>query len=256
MANENGTWIMKGLAWNDPYRIRTWKELINWVNEVGFLPLFANEIEGFSAEEHTSPDYWWTGDAEQDPWEWREIIARSKEVAYGKFFGSKAGFISKEWLPYFANYRRNGYDFDSRYADGLANLREKIIMDFYLGECSRGEMLWKQDEILSTDLKKMAGFGKGGLKNYPGIITGLQMQLYLVITDFRRRKNKKGDEYGMSVSVMFPPETVWGYDLVTSAYDEDPIQSWQKIYDHVKNLYPSADDGAIIGLIGKRPKSD
>lgn len=49
MANENGTWIMKGLAWNDPYRIRTWQELVNWVNEVGFLPLFANEIEGFSA---------------------------------------------------------------------------------------------------------------------------------------------------------------------------------------------------------------
>lgn len=167
MANENGTWIMKGLAWNNPYRIRTWQELVNWVNEVGFLPLFANEIEGFSAEEHTSPDYWWTGDTEQDPWEWREIIACSKEVAYGKFFGSKAGFISKEWLPYFANYRRNGYDFDSRYADGLANLREKIIMDFYLGEDSRGEMLWKQDEILSTDLKKMAGFGKGGLKTIP-----------------------------------------------------------------------------------------
>ena len=81
------------------------------------------------------------------------------------------------------------------------------------------------------------------------------MQFYLVITDFRRRKNKKGDEYGMSVSVMFPPETVWGYDLVTSAYDEDPIQSWQKIYDHVKNLYPNADDDAITGLIGKRTKS-
>lgn len=129
-------------------------------------------------------------------------------------------------------------------------------MDFYIGEDGRGEMLWKQDEILSTDLKKMAGFGKGGLKNYPGIITGLQMQLYLVITDFRRRKNKKGDEYGMSVSVMFPPEAVWGYDLVTSAYSEDPIQSWQKVYDHVKNLYPNADDGAIIGLIGKKPKSD
>lgn len=38
MANENVTWIMKGLAWNDPYRIRTWQELVNWVNEVGFLP--------------------------------------------------------------------------------------------------------------------------------------------------------------------------------------------------------------------------
>lgn len=38
-------------------------------------------------------------------------------------------------------------------------------MDYYIGEDSNGDMVWKQDEILSTELKKMAGFGKGGLKN-------------------------------------------------------------------------------------------
>ena len=48
MSVENGEWIMRGLSWNDPYRIRSWRELINWVNEVGFLPLFGNEIKGFS----------------------------------------------------------------------------------------------------------------------------------------------------------------------------------------------------------------
>lgn len=254
MENVNGNWIMRGLAWDDPYRIRTWQELVRWVNEIGFLPFFANDVTGFSAEEHVSPDFWWTGDKAQDPWEWREIIAASHEVAYGKFFGGKAGFISKAWLPYFANARRNGYDFDSRYEDGLATFREKVIMDYYIGEDSDGEILWKQDDILSTDLKKMAGFGKGGLKNYPGILTGLQMQLYLVITDFRRRKNKKGAEYGMSVSVMFPPETIWGYDLVTAAYAEDPSQSWQRIMDRVMELYPEADKTAVIGLIGKKPE--
>ena len=57
MANEGGEWIMKGLDWNDPYRIRTWRELINWINEVGFLPLFANEAAGFSAEAPASTIY-------------------------------------------------------------------------------------------------------------------------------------------------------------------------------------------------------
>lgn len=84
--------------------------MISLINETGFLPLFKNEIEGFSAEEHTSSLYWWTGDKEQDPWEWREIIAGTGEVAYGKFFGRKSGFISREWLPVFANFRRDGYD--------------------------------------------------------------------------------------------------------------------------------------------------
>ena len=254
MANENGEWIMRGLDWNNPYRIRTWKELISWINEVGFLPLFANEVEDFSAEEHVSPNFWWTGDPQEDPWEWREIIARSREVAYGKFFDKKAGFISKEWLPYFANYRRDGYDFDARYADGLASRREKKIMDFFTAEDADGDIVWKENEILSTDLKKAAGFGKGGEKNYPGIVTGLQMNLYLVITDFRRRTNKRGEEYGMAVSVMFPPETVWGYELVTAAYQEKPRDSGKRIVGRVKELYPNADETDIIRLIGKEPR--
>ena len=37
MANENGEWIMRGMDWNDPYRIRSWKELVAWINEIGFL---------------------------------------------------------------------------------------------------------------------------------------------------------------------------------------------------------------------------
>ena len=226
---------------------------INLINEIGFLPLFANEIEGFSAEEHVSSDFWWTEDPDQDPWVWREIIARSREVAYGKFFDKKAGFISKQWLPYFANFRRDGYDFDARWEDGRANRREKKIMDFYISEDDDGDTLWKEDEILSTELKKRAGFGKGGEKNYPGIITGLQMQMYLVITDFRRRVNKRGEEYGMGVFVMFPPETVWGYDTVTAAYPESPHDSWERIINRVKELYPRADEKAIIKMIGKEP---
>ena len=254
MASENGEWIMRGMDWNDPYRIRTWKELVKWIKEVGFLPLFANEVKGFSAEEHVSPNFWWTGDREQDPWEWREIIAASHEVAYGKFFGRKAGFISLEWLPYFANSRRSGYDFDARWEDGRASRREKKIMDFFIGEDEDGDSLFKEIQILSTDLKKQAGFGKGGEKNYQGIITQLQMETYLVISDFRRRENKRGEEYGMAVSILLQPESIWGYDTVTAAYSESPKKSWERQISRVKELYPDADDQSIIHLLGKEPE--
>ena len=66
--------------------------MVGWVDEVGFLPLFKNKATGFSVEEHTADLSWWTGDQEQDPWEWRCLIARSGRVAYGKFFGKKPGF--------------------------------------------------------------------------------------------------------------------------------------------------------------------
>lgn len=255
MANENGTWIMRGLSWDDPYRIRTWQELVNWINEIGFLPLFANEIPGFSVEEHVSPDFWWTGDREQDPWEWREIIAADRSIAYGKFFDKKAGFISQEWLPYFANFRRNGYDFDSAWEDGKVIRREKLIMDILTDTDADGDMVWTDKQILTTDLKKMAGFGKDGEKNFPGITTELMMKLYLVTADFHRRKNKKGVEYGMPVSVLLPPEAIWGYNAVTSAYVEEPAQSWQIICNRVKEIFPQTEDAAIIRMIGKCPES-
>jgi len=248
MSVENGEWIMRGLAWDDPYRICTWRELVNWINEVGFLPLFGNEIKGFSVEEHVSPDFWWTGDIEQDPWEWREIIARSRDVAYGKFFGRKAGFISLEWLPYFANARRDGYDFDSLYDEGLANARAKRIMDAFLD--SDGG--WKDDLILSAELKKLAGFGKEGAKNFPGIVTDLQMQLYLVVIDFKRRQNKRGSEYGMPVSILLPPEAVWGYDTVTAAYGEPPEKSARRIAEQIRKHWPSADEKTVWRMVGRK----
>ena len=78
------------------------------------------------------------------------MIARGGEVAYGKFFDKKAGFISKEWFPYFANYRRNGYDFDARYDDELASNRSKKIMDLFDAE----------KELYSFEVKTNAGFEK------------------------------------------------------------------------------------------------
>lgn len=239
MAVENSEWAMYGLDWDNPYRIRSYRELINWINEIGFLPLFKNEVDGFSAEEHVSNLFWWTGDPEQDPWVWREIIARTGEVAYGKFFNKKSGFISLQWFPCFANYRRDGYDFDARWDDELANIRCKKIMDaFEVGEAYTG-----------LELKRAAGFGKGGEKNFSGIITDLQMQTYLTIKEFRRRRNKKGVEYGMPVSVYAKPEKLWGYDMVSSMYKEEPQKSWERIFDHVKGMYPYAEDKQIRKLL-------
>ena len=142
------------------------------------FPLFANEVPGFSVEEHVSPYYWWTGDPEQDPWQWREIIPATDEVAYGKFFNNKTGFISKEWFPYFVNARRNGYDFDAAWEDGLMQRRYKAIMDI----CEDGGM------HPGFELKPEAGFKKDGYKNFDGCMTALQMLTYLIILQSSRAR--------------------------------------------------------------------
>ncbi len=240
MALEDGMWIMQGPDWDDPGRIRTWQELITYIDEVGFLPLFANEVPGFSVEEHVSPDSWWTGIEEEDPWEWRVLIARSGRAAYGKFFEGKSGFVSLKWFPIFANYRRDGYDFDARFEDELASNRQKKIMDRFE----------EQAEWIGMTLRKAAGFGRGGEKNFSGIVSTLQMETYLVIKDFRRKVNKRGGEYGMPVSVYVKPEDLWGRDMVTAAYKEDPAVSGQKIRDQLAKNWPQITEKQLDKIMG------
>ena len=95
-----------------------------------------------SVEEWTDPHCWWCDDERVDPWRWREIIARRGKIAYGKFFDKKAGFISLEWLPYFVNARRDGYDFDSAWEDGRVSRREKVIMDLLTDKDEDGDILF------------------------------------------------------------------------------------------------------------------
>ena len=75
------------------------------------------------------------------------------------------------------------FNFDDEITDELVRLQRQL---------KDGDTVYSEEEILSTELKKKAGFGKEGEKNYPGIITGVQMQFYLVTAGFRRRVNKKG----------------------------------------------------------------
>ena len=240
MGNENGTWIMYGVDWDDPECLHTVEEAIDYINGIGFLPLFKNDIPGFSMEERTVPGYWWCGDPEVDPWEWRELIARSGEVAYGKFFDKKAGFISKKWLPYFANARRDGYDFDALWDDEKASRRQKKIMD----------VLEEVEEIYSNELKLRAGFGKGGEKNFDGTVTDLQMKTYMCVKDFRQRRNKKGEFYGWPIAVYTKPEVLWGYEHVTSAYGEAAADSAKRIVDYLKEIYPIATAEQVRKVVG------
>lgn len=42
-------------------------EAIEYINKVGFLPLFKNDIPGFSLEDRTVPELWWSEDPARDP---------------------------------------------------------------------------------------------------------------------------------------------------------------------------------------------
>ncbi len=214
-------------------------ELEDMVEQYGFLPYFKCRIPGFSAEEYCSPDSWWSGDPDRDPWEWRSIVAQRGRVAYAKLFENKAGFVSREWYPILAAYRRDGYDFDSRWDDGLATRREKLIMD----------VLESGESIPTFELKRLAGFGGDGEKGYESVLTRLMMKTYVTIRDFRRRRNRQGEEYGWAVSVYSTPEALFGRELVTSAYHLEAAEAAEKLAARVAELCPAAEKKDILRLL-------
>lgn len=239
MRDDNGEWVLLGAEKDDPSRIVSPEAAIDYVNKVGFLPLFRGSVPGLSLEEHSTAEDWWTGDERRDPWEWRRVLAASGKVAYGKLFDNKAGFVSLEWLPALVNARRDGYDFDTRVEDGKANSRSRRLMSLFANG----------GEYLSNEVKTLTGFGKNGEKNFDGTLTELQMQTYLVVRDFRQRRNRLGEPYGWAIAVYTTPESIWGYERVTSAYSEPPELSRQRITEHLRALCPHASEKDIRKLI-------
>ncbi|MBR3927862.1 MAG: hypothetical protein IKJ65_02535 [Clostridia bacterium] len=205
-------------------KLRSADDMTALVNEMGFLPLFDVGVKGFSVEEMTRGQ-WWTG-LSDDPWHWREIAAREGEIIYAKIFGGRAGFVSKAWFPKFANYRRNGYDFDSAWEEGLETPKNRSIM----------ECVSLSPMIMTSDIKKQVG--KTG---FEGALTHLEMKTYLIIRGFDRKKNRFQEPYGWSIGVMDTPENAFGYDWTTSAYSEDPEKSHADILSHIESVLPDVD---------------
>ena len=173
------------------------------------------------------------------------IIFDSFGPALEFLFGGRAGFVSKKWFPYFANYRRDGYDFDALYEDGKAGYREKLLMDLFVPS---GVDMWDVKvssleasgcaaSLYTHEMKDKGGFGKGGEKNFEGVLTKLQMQSYLIVKDFKPRLNKRGEEYGWAVAIMTPPEYLWGYKFVTGRYKETPEESFRAIEKQIGKYF-------------------
>ena len=59
------------------FTIYTKEDLKEAVQALGFLPLFANEIQDFSIEEHTVPKAWFS--EEPGVWEWKGPVIRDAQ---------------------------------------------------------------------------------------------------------------------------------------------------------------------------------
>ena len=218
--------------------LRTAEDLIAAVEEYGFLPLFRDRIPGLSVEEFCPPELWFAEDAD-GPWEWKGPAARSGRCLYGKVFRKKAGFISRDWVPDFLNYRRDGYDFDARWDDGLASWKDKELW----------ETVAERGPILSKRLKTLRNYRKGGNTGFETAITRLQTRGYVCVSDFVYQQDKFGRPSGWGVAQYATPEALFGADFATSAYCRTPEESLRRMLRHLRSILPETSEWELLALL-------
>ncbi|MBQ8994555.1 MAG: hypothetical protein IJ091_01945 [Oscillospiraceae bacterium] len=221
------------------FSVDTKEDLINAINRFGIIPYFRNSIPGFSIEEHVSPRAWFS--SEEGVWEWKGPVIREANCAYGKFFEHKAAFISMDWYPDFANFRRDGYDFDARYDDGLVSFREKELYD----------LLVAHEPILSKGLKVRGDYRKEGKKGFETLISRLQATGYVVISDFVYLQDKAGRTYGWGVSEYSTPEKLFGDIFTDRVYARTPEESYERLVAHLMSMLPEAEEEKVRKFIIK-----
>jgi len=213
--------------------IRTQEDLENLIEEWGFVPFFENEIEGFSIKEQVDPKLWFT--EEDGPWEWKGRIAVKGRCAYGKFFGKKAGFVSKKWFADLLNYRRDGYDFDSLCDEGRVPEKDREIVD----------LLNEYHVLTTTEIKPMLGYGRNGRKGYDTVITRLQMETYVTVKNFVYAVDRKGEFYGWGIAQYTTPEEVFGRKYIEKAYKRSPEESLQRMIRQIRKIRPGVSEAAV-----------
>ena len=229
------------MNFSEDFTIGSMKDLCDLIGEVGFVPFFANEIEGFSIEEHIAPGCWYDDcdDGFWPAWEWKGPVIKKTKCAYGKFLRGKAMYISAKWFPDFANYRRDGYNFDARYDDGLASFYDKELY----------ELLDANAPVMSRKLKSVGGYGKGGKKGFDTMITRLQKQCYVITSDFKYETDKLGNAYGWGVAEYSTPERFMGKKFTDAVYKRTPEESYARVLKHLAKILPDADKDEIIKIL-------
>ena len=211
------------------------EELEAEIEKKGFLPFFRNSISGFSVEEITSADLWFSDDKD-GPWEWKGPLIREGKVLYGKFFQKKSGFISREWYADFMNYRRDGYDFEGRFNDHMASEKERSVL----------AVIEKNPDIISTYLKELTG----SMKGLDSVLNSLMMKGYIVNSDFTYRYDKNGRRYGWGIAHYDTVEHLLKEDYVAAAYRREPKESFERIQTHLQLLFSEASEKEIRRIIG------
>ncbi len=226
------------------YEIHSCEQMIELIQQLGFLPLLVSGISGFSAEEMADEDCRYVvfpdGGWEWPLWTWKGPAITEGDCVYGKFFEGKAGFISREWWPDFYNYRRSVYP-----APEAGSVEEAVLTT-----------LREQGSAIARDLRAACGMAGPKMRSrFDAYVNRLQTGCYIVTEDFVYPRDKHGKEYGFGWQLLNTPENLLGREACLPYTDEahtvirTPQESYKRILTHLRTILPDATDKQLNKLI-------
>jgi len=210
--------------------------LMEYIREVGFLPLLESGINGYSADAVVDDDCRYVvfpdGGWDWPLWKWKGSIITEGGFVYGKFFAGKAGFVSRDWWADFCNYRRH-----RSVTPEEGSIEETILFT-----------LQEQGSMITRELRAACGFTGPKMRGkFDGYITRLQMDCRIVTEDFVYPTDKHGNEYGWGWSLLTTPELLYGRE--TCQCERSPEESYERMVAHFRSILPEATDRQITKLL-------
>jgi len=206
------------------------------IAQMGFLPLFDIGVNGFSADALVDDDCRYVvlpdGGWEWPLWKWKGPVVTDGNCVYGKFFASKAGFISRDWWPDFYNYRRSTHPKPEE-----GSVEEAILLT-----------LEENGSMITRELRAACGFDGPKMRSrFDAYVTRLQMGCYIVTEDFVYPHDKHGREYGWGWSLLTTPERLLGREACRCR--RTPEESLQRMVAHLQRLLPDASEKQIRKML-------
>jgi hypothetical protein len=183
--------------------LRTYAEFLAFAEQCGVMVFAGRFTGGFpNLNELTSRNQWHTGDADTDPWQWRDRAAADKRLAFGNILGGRKGFISPKLYPLFYSACRPDGSMEERWHWGHV---KKTVYDVY--------RLFEENGILDTaEIRRRMNVRKSeGASAVDGAVVTLQREFYITVCGSRRKTSFDGQEYGWPANT-YQRADVWAAD--------------------------------------------
>lgn len=229
-------------------KINNYEDFLEAVSQAGFSMGGGNSEGIYSIidwEWNQEPSYetpvrWHTGDAETDPWEWRmRVLDEGRNIAYGKFFFKKSGYITKEWYPCFLACRRGKRTLEDMYLEGKISHEAKRIYT----------CVEEMGVLPLHELKQEAGFTKEEKSRFNRALVELQMMFFLTICGRRHKISAEGKPFGWDSTAFCRTEDFFDEDVFEEAESMKTEEAEHRIREQILCLNPEAPERKIRKFI-------